>query len=114
MYQDYLQDKISFKEIIMPFLNFNLIEIAQASDGSSSFDSLISSITTEIINPIILLLSTAAVIYFLWGVYDFVREAGNSSKREIGIRHMMWGIFGLVLTVSVSAVVSIIKNSFGF
>ncbi len=81
--------------------------------GSGSFDSLISSVTTEIINPIILLLSTGALIYFLWGVYDFVKDAGNSGKRETGIRHIIWGIFGLALTVSVGAVISIIKNSFG-
>lgn len=90
-----------------------LVEIAQASDGESSFDSLIASITTEIIEPLVLLLSTGAIIYFLWGVYDFIKGASSSGKREVGVNHMMWGIFGLVLTVSVNAVISIIKNSFG-
>jgi TRAP-type C4-dicarboxylate transport system permease small subunit len=91
-----------------------VVEADRISDSGSSFDSLISSITTEIIDPLVLLLSTAAVIYFLWGVYDFVKDAGNSGKRETGIKHMMWGIFGLVLTVSVSAVISIIENTLDF
>lgn len=86
---------------------------AYAASGSSSFDSVLSKITTEIVEPINLLISTAALLYFLWGVYEFVKGADSSGSRDTGVQHMVWGLFGLVLTISVQAFISVIKNSFG-
>jgi len=84
------------------------------NDSGSSFDSLISSIATEIIEPVNMLLSAAALVYFLWGVIDFIKKADSPGGREDGVKHIMWGLFGLLLTISVNAFVSVIKNSFGF
>lgn len=83
------------------------------SDSESTVDSLISSITTEIIEPVNMLLSAAALVFFLWGVVEFIKKADSSGGRENGVNHMMWGLFGLALTISVDAFIDVIKNSFG-
>ncbi len=98
----------------MSNFTIKLVEVALASDGESSFDSLIASITTEIIEPVNMLLSAAALVYFLWGVIEFIKKADSPGGRESGINHIMWGLFGLLLTISVKAFVSVVKNSFGF
>lgn len=81
--------------------------------SSSSFDSILTTITSEIVEPINMLLSAGALIYFLWGVYDFVKGADSSGSRDTGIQHMIWGLFGLVLTISVQGFISVIKSTLG-
>ena len=95
------------------FIQKAYAQFPPSGGGGSSFDSILKSITTEIVQPIVLLLGTAALIYFLWGVYDFIKNADNANGRETGIQHIMWGLFGLVLTISVTGFISVIKNSLG-
>ncbi|MFA5934628.1 MAG: hypothetical protein WC827_01955 [Candidatus Paceibacterota bacterium] len=81
--------------------------------SGSNFDSILTNIATNIVEPINMFLAAAALMYFLWGVFNFIKGADNSGKREEGIQHIMWGLFGLVLTISVEGFISVIKNTLG-
>jgi len=76
-------------------------------------ESFISKIETNIIQPIISLLFVLALAYFLWGIFEFVRNSSSDEGRKTGIKHMTWGIIGLFVMVSVVGIISIIKNSIG-
>jgi len=79
---------------------------------------LLDRINELIINPIIILLMSVALVVFIWGVVQFVmnREGttisgdGKSSpgSLEQGKRHMVWGIIGLVIMVSVFGIIKVI------
>ena len=43
----------------------------------SVLNAFLAKVVTQIINPIILLLAAGAFVVFLWGVFEFIRQAGE-------------------------------------
>jgi uncharacterized membrane protein YuzA (DUF378 family) len=74
---------------------------------------LLNNAIAYIVNPLIYLLVGLAVIYFLYGVFNFVRNAENSEKRAEGASHILWGIIGIAIMFSVFAFVRVIQNTIG-
>lgn len=66
-----------------------------------------------ILFPLIALLSAVAFLVFLFGCAQYVMNAGNSSAREEGVKHITWGIIGLVVMVSAWAILGIAAGTFG-
>ena len=73
----------------------------------------ISTLVRVIVNPIIQLAFAVALVYFLWGVLKYIQNAGNSDKREEGLKHIRWGVVGLVIMVSVFGIIRILSNFLG-
>ena len=84
--------------------------VSKVPPGAESF---ITKIEANIIRPIISLLFVLALAYFLWGVFEFVRDSSSDEGRKTGIRHMTWGIIGLFVMASVVGIISIIGKSIG-
>lgn len=80
----------------------------------SSAAELVARIIEFVINPIIGLLFAAALVFFLWGGFQFISNAEGDAGRETGRRHMLWGIIGLFVMVSVIGILTILGNTFGF
>jgi hypothetical protein len=66
-----------------------------------------------ILNPIIRLLFLIALVLFIWGVFLYVRGADSDSERETGRKHMIWGLFGMFIMVSVFGIINVIIGTFG-
>ena len=76
-------------------------------------NKFLGKVVVEIINPIILLLAGAAFILFLWGVFEFIKGAGDSSKREEGRRAILWGLVGLVIIFGAYGIINLALKPFG-
>lgn len=76
-----------------------------------NIDQLLAKISTYIINPIIVTLFVLATIYFLIGLIRFFLP--NESDRETGKRHMVWGLVGMFIMISVFGIMRVIVNTFG-
>lgn len=76
-------------------------------------EEFLSKVVVEIVNPIILLLSVGAFIVFVWGIFEFVRNAGDGKKREEGRQAIMWGLIGLVVIFGAYGIVNLALNTFG-
>lgn len=66
-----------------------------------------------IVNPVIYLLFGLALVYFLFGVFMFVRGADDEEARNTGRQHMLWGIVGLAIMVSVYGILRIVAGTVG-
>ena len=66
-----------------------------------------------IVNPIIYLLFGLALIYFLYGVFVFIRGASSEDARDTGRTHMLWGVVGLAIMISVYGILQIIAGTVG-
>ncbi|HRH55458.1 MAG TPA: hypothetical protein PK609_01185 [Candidatus Paceibacterota bacterium] len=77
------------------------------------FETFILKVQQEILTPIITLLSLAAFVLFLWGVFEFIAGAENEEKRKTGQEHMIWGIIGLAIIFGANAIVSLIRATVG-
>lgn len=68
-------------------------------------------LNATILQPIVNLLLAVAVVYFLYGVMKFIKDQGSEDAQLEGKQHMIWGIIGLFIMVSVYGILSFI-NSF--
>ena len=75
-------------------------------------NQFLGKVVVQIINPIILLLAAAAFILFLWGVFEFIKGAGDEVKREEGKRAILWGIIGLVIIFGAYGIINIALGTF--
>ena len=73
-----------------------------------STDTLIQNILSNIVNPALSLMIGIAILYFLWGVFEFVRNAESSEERKKGGMHMLWGAIGLFLMTTAYGVLNLI------
>ena len=74
---------------------------------------IVYSIIQYVVNPLVYFLVGLAVVYFLWGVFKFVRNADNPEKRVEGANHILWGVIGIAIMISVFTFVRIIMNTIG-
>jgi hypothetical protein len=73
--------------------------------------SFIGKLATVVVNPLIKLMFAAALIVFLWGVFTYVKNADNADERETGRSHIIWGLVGMLIMVSVFTIIDIALNS---
>lgn len=57
------------------------------------------------------LILAAAVVFFLWGVSQFVRAAGDEEARKTGKNHIIYGIIGIAVMVSMWGLVNFLTKS---
>jgi uncharacterized membrane protein YidH (DUF202 family) len=90
---------------------FKLIETANAAITDISTERLLQNILDNIVNPIITLMIGVAVVFFLWGVFDFVHNAESADKRKTGGIHMLWGAVGLFIMVTAYGILNLILGT---
>ena len=78
----------------------------------SVLNSFLAKVVAQIINPLILLLAAGAFVVFLWGVFNFIRNAGDEGKREEGKSAIFWGLVGLVIIFGAYGIINIALTTF--
>jgi len=74
--------------------------------------AILSKINEIIINPIIFLLIGVALIYFIYGVFEFLwKSRSNPAAMKEGRTHMAWGLFGMFVMLSVFGFFRILLNT---
>ncbi len=53
----------------------------------------------------------AALLFFFWGVANFILKAGDPKAREEGRNRMLWGIIALFVMISVWGIVAFIQDN---
>ena len=76
-------------------------------------NSFIGKVDTMIINPLILFLFALAVVYFLYGVLDFLMNQENEEKKTAGKKHILWGVVGITIMIGVWGILSMILSTLG-
>lgn len=72
----------------------------------------LESIKSQILNPFIALLMGLALVYFFFGVIKFMTSTGEESEgKKDGKRHMLWGIVGLAIMVSVYGLLNLVSTT---
>lgn len=88
------------------------INTAYAS-ALSPIATFVGKVNRYIVNPLIILMFAAALVYFLYGVFEFILNLDKPDEREVGKSHMIWGIVGMFLMFAVFAILNIIQRTLG-
>lgn len=87
--------------------------IAYASSHIEAAESVLARINDAILFPLISLMLSIAVLVFLWGSFQYVYHAEESSEREKGKNNMIYGIIGLLIMLSAYAILQVAAGTFG-
>jgi hypothetical protein len=89
-------------------MNLEFIHTAEAS-----VESLMGKVNKVIINPLIVLLFAMAVVYFIYGLTRYLVSPDNEEIRKSSKSHMLWGVIGMFIMVSVFGIMNLIMNTLG-
>ncbi len=72
---------------------------------------VINVILDKIVNPIIWVMFTVALIVFLWGIFKFLSSDEGGEGRTKGKDSMVWGIVGFLIMVGVWGIIAFVKET---
>jgi predicted PurR-regulated permease PerM len=78
-----------------------------------SIEDLLGLFLRLLNNYIVPLIVAIAVVYFMWGVVQFVTAGGDEEKRTTGRNTMIYGIVAIFVILSVWGLVNILNGTFG-
>jgi hypothetical protein len=76
------------------------------------FASAVECARAGIIQPLIYLLFALALVYFLYGVLQYIRKGGDEDSQREARSMMIFGIIAIAVMVSVWGLVNFLTNSF--
>jgi len=89
-------------------MQFSVFPVAEAS-----IVTLMQSINRVLINPLIFFLFACAMVYFLYGVAQYLIYPDSEEIRSSSKAHMIWGIVGLFIMVAVFGIENFIIGTVG-
>ncbi len=66
-----------------------------------------------LINPAILVIFAAGFLLFVYGLVEFLWKLNEGGDNKEGKQHMIWGIVGMFIMVSVYGILSLATSTFG-
>ncbi len=79
----------------------------------ASVDDTIRKVNKQIVNPLIALMFAIAAIYFVYGVFEFIKDSDAPDAREKGKQHIIWGLIGMAIMGSVFFIMQLILGTLG-
>ncbi len=98
-----------FDSIYFFLITYLWIPLAHA-DAASQF---LGKVNRHIINPIILVLFALAFVQFARGMLRFFQAQEKGSELKEAKNHMLWGIVGMAIMVSVFGIMRLLTGTLG-
>ena len=76
--------------------------------------SAINKIVDLIINPAIYVVFSFGLLVFVYGVVEFMVALSKGGETKDGKQHMLWGVIGMFIMVSVFGIIHLLNSTFGF
>lgn len=86
---------------------------AAVSSTNSTVNSIVSKISANIITPIVEFLFVFAMLIFIWGIVGYIMGGEDPERRKQGQSHILWGVVGMAIMVSVYGIVRFVFSSVG-
>jgi len=80
--------------------------------ASAYLTEIIDNIVSAVVSPLVLLLTAAALVYFLYGVAVFIKNVDDEVERSKGKQHMIYGIIGLFIMLGAYGLIGILAGTF--
>jgi cell division protein FtsL len=83
-----------------------------ATDAQVVAQGFLLKIEQAILFPLITLMMAVALLVFLYGAFEYVRNANDPGERETGARHLLYGTIGMLVMLCALAILSIAAGTF--
>lgn len=78
-----------------------------------SGEEVLQRIITFVVDPSLRVIFTLGLFLFIWGIIEFLWGVQKGHAENEGKQHMIWGLVGMLIMVSVYGIIALIINSFG-
>ncbi|MBM3261690.1 hypothetical protein FJY93_04720 [Candidatus Kaiserbacteria bacterium] len=75
--------------------------------------ALVNKFITYVIDPIMLILFACGFFLFMFGMVEFIWGMKEGKPQDAGKKHMIYGIIGMVIMVSVGGILNFLAGTFG-
>lgn len=75
-------------------------------------ESIIRTVN-RVLGLLIPIVFTVALLYFLWGLAQYILNAGDAEKQKEARDHMIWGIIALFVMIAVWGLVGVLGRTIG-
>ncbi|MDQ5949336.1 MAG: hypothetical protein QG589_462 [Patescibacteria group bacterium] len=106
------------KKVIYAAMSFApVLALAQSGGGGltqtiSSFSG-IPAILKNIVTGLIPVLFALAILYFFWGLIEYIRAAGDPKKASEGKSIMIYGLVAIFIMATLFGIISWLQGSLG-
>ncbi len=76
--------------------------------------TLLGKLVTYVVNPAILLVFAAGFAVFMYGLLEFMWNLNSGEASSKGKAHMVYGLIGMLIMISVYGIIKLIDETFGF
>lgn len=76
-------------------------------------DALFQNLVTYLFSPLFQLVVAVTIVYFLYGVLMFIVNFNDPEKKETGKRHMVYGLIGLLIILSINGILVTLSKAVG-
>ena len=80
---------------------------------ASAASNAMQRVWSYLISPAILVVFALAFLLFVYGLVEFLWKLNEGGENAEGKRHMVWGIIGMLIMVSVYGILGLLSNTFG-
>ena len=74
----------------------------------------INKIIELIVNPAIYVVFSLGLLIFVYGIVEFLVALSKGADTKEGKWHMLWGVVGMFIMVSVFGIIHLLNSTFGF
>ena len=92
-------------------VTFFIFPLVASAQSLTNIPILISFVG-DTLNRVIPIMIALTLIWFFWGLFNYVKEAGSKSH-ESGRRTMIAGLLALFVMVSVWGIIRLMQNTLG-
>ena len=91
----------------------NIASAQQLTPGLVEASNFVAQVNEIILYPLIALLMGLALLIFLYGCYEYISHSAESSARETGQMHIIWGVVGMFIMLVAYGILGIAAGTFG-
>lgn len=84
---------------------------AYARVDMTAFGRVMDPIINNIVNPIVMLMFSVAVVVFAYGIFEMIWKGGDPDARAQGRTHMIGGVIGMFIMLSAWGIINLIANT---
>ncbi|MEK9200994.1 MAG: hypothetical protein AAB909_03410 [Patescibacteria group bacterium] len=70
--------------------------------------SVVGKILDVIVIPLVQGLFVLTFLIFVWGLFNMITKGGDPTARTEGQKHILWGVVGMAIMVSVYGIIRLI------
>lgn len=75
--------------------------------------NILDRLGSEVLQPAAEVIFAAGFLLFLWGLVRFLWNMEEGGNNEEGKQHMVWGIVGMFIMMSIWGIIALLTNTVG-